>query len=385
MSEPSHPIDPAQRAVLFPVTRQWVYLNHAAIGPIPAYVRQASLEYLDEITHHGARHWLETAERLESLRRLLGGFIRVRPEEIAFTRNVSEGISILANGLDWRPGENVVLPAIEFPANVYPWLNLGRLGVQVRFVPLRDGAFTADDVARQIDGATRVVSVSAVQFLNGFRADLEALGALCREREVLFCVDAIQQLGAAPLDAGRAGIDFLACGSHKWLMAGEGSGFIFCRQELLERLHPAATGWMGVRQWEDFLDYRLEFPDSARRFETGNPSVFGLRNLSASLDYIDRIGSGTIEATVVHLARQVAQRADERAWPLLLPGREPRSGIVSFKVPGREAAALVPALERRGVQVTARHGAIRVSPHFYNTAAEIETLFESLDDILSKT
>ena len=376
-------INPSERATLFPVTRRWNYLNHAAIGPLPAYVRQASLEYLEEISNSGARHWLRTAELIEELRGQVARFVRMRPEEVAFTRNVSEGIGILANGLDWEVGDNVVLPAIEVPANVYPWLNLDRLGVQVRFVPLREGGFTVEDVARFVDARTRVVSVSSVQFLNGFRSDLQALGAYCRDKGVLFCVDAIQQLGVAPLDAGRAGIDFLACGSHKWLMAGEGSGFICCRQDLLERLRPAATGWMGVRQWEDFLDYRLEFPETARRFETGNPSVFGLRNLSASLDFIGRTGGEAIEAAVTGLARRVAEHASKRSWPLLRPGEAPRSGIVSFKVPGREAQALVDALEREGAQVSCRNGAIRVSPHFYNTAGEIESFFDCLDAIIS--
>jgi len=378
-------VDPNRRAELFPVTRQWIYLNHAAVGPLPAYVLDAARHYLEAISRDGDHHWQETLQVVEAARALLAELVGARPAEIAFTRNASEGISVLANGLDWRPGDNVVLPAIEFPANVFPWQNLARRGVEVRYVSLRDGRCEAADIIPRVDGRTRVISVSSVQFFNGFRLDLAPLGAFCRERGVIFCVDAIQQLGVLPLDVCSGGVDFLACGGHKWLMAGEGIGFLYCRAELLDRLQPAAVGWMGVRDWEHMLNYRLEFPPEARRFETGNLSAFGVHNLKASVDRYLRLGPAAVAARVLELAEAVAAATGRRGWTVLSPDGPARSGIVSFRVPGRDAADLAARLLAVGVQVAVRNGAIRVSPHYYNTAAEVAEAFDRLDRIVKQT
>ncbi|HQP72603.1 MAG TPA: aminotransferase class V-fold PLP-dependent enzyme [Acidobacteriota bacterium] len=378
-------VDPNRRAELFPVTRQWIYLNHAAVGPLPAYVLAAARHYLEAISRDGDHHWQETLQVIEETRALLAELVGARPEEIAFTRNASEGISVLANGLDWEPGDNVVLPAIEFPANVFPWQNLARRGVDVRYVPLRDGRCEAADIIVRVDGRTRVVSVSSVQFFNGFRLDLAPLGAFCRSRGVLFCVDAIQQLGALPLDVGSGSVDFLACGGHKWLMSGEGIGFLYCRAELLDRLHPAAVGWMGVRDWEHMLNYRLEFPPAARRFETGNLSAFGVHNLKAAVGRYLRLGPAAVAARILALAELAAEAAGQRGWTVLSPDGPARSGIVSFRVPGRDAADLVARLTAVGVQVAVRNGAIRMSPHYYNTAAEVAEAFNRLDRIVKPT
>jgi selenocysteine lyase/cysteine desulfurase len=377
--------DPGRRAELFPVTREWIYLNHAAVGPLPAHVLAAARHYLDAISRGGDHHWLETYQVVEDTRALVARLVGARPEEIAFTRNASEGIGVLASGLDWRPGDNVVLPAAEFPANVFPWLNLGRRGVEVRFAPLRDGCCEADDIAPLVDGRTRVISVSSVQFFNGFRIDLAPLGELCRARGALLCVDAIQQLGALPLAVQDGGVDFLACGGHKWLMSGEGVGFLFCRAELLDRIHPAVVGWLGVRNWEHMLNYRLEFPPEARRYETGNLSAFGVHNLRAAVEEHLRLGPPAVAAAVLALAERTADEARRRGWTVLSPDGRARSGIVSVRVPGRDTTALVERLRETGVQVAARNGALRVAPHYYNTGDEVAEAFARLDHIVRQT
>jgi cysteine desulfurase/selenocysteine lyase len=381
METPQPLFDEADRRALFPVTKEWIYLNHAAVGPLPRPVRRAAQGYLRAISTRGDKHWEKTWELLEDLRERLAAWIGASSDEIAFTRNVSEGIGVLVLGLDWQPGDNVVLPAIEFPANVYPWLNLARLGVEVRFVPLRDGTFDLPDVQARVDRSTRVLAVSSVQFFNGFQADLAPLGRFCRDNGILFCVDAIQHLGALPLDVRSANADFLACGAHKWWMAGEGFGFLYCRRELQDRIRPAVVGWLGVRHWENFLDYKLEFPPSARRFETGNVSAFGAHALRAALAFFESVGPGNVAARVTARAGQVRQAALDRGWPVATPASGLPSGIVSFRVPGWEAPTLVAGLARLGVQVAARNGIVRVSPHFYNTSAEIDEFFRRLDGL----
>ena len=369
----------ADRRALFPVTRRWIYLNHAAVGPLPRYVLKAVRGYIRAISTLGDKHWDKTWDLLEDLRSRLAAWIGADAGEIAFIRNASEGISVLALGLDWRPGDNVVLPAVEFPANVYPWLNLAAKGVETRFVPLRDGGFDLEDIRARVDESTRVLAVSSVQFYNGFQADLAALGGFCRERGILFCVDAIQQLGALPLDVRAARADFVACGCHKWWMAGEGFGFLYCRREVQDLVRPALVGWLGVAHWQNFLDYQLEFAPSARRYETGNLSAFGAHALRASLAFQEKLGAEAVVGRVRSLAQRVRRLAAGRGLTMATPENGAPSGIVSFRVPGRDSAALVASLARDGVQVAARNGFLRVSPHFYNTAEEIDEFFLRLD------
>lgn len=372
----------SERRERFPVTREWIYLNHAAVGPLPTHVLDASRFYLAEASTRGEKHWERTLPLAESLRGALADLLGVDLEEIAFTRNTSEGLSVLAFGLDWRDGDNVVIPEREFPANVYPWLALGRRGVETRFVPLTEGGFTVDDVLRCTDGRTRLVSVSSIQFHNGFAADLAGLGRACRERGILFCVDAIQQLGVLPLDARRSCVDFLACGAHKWLMSGEGTGFLYCRRDLAERLSPVLVGWAGVRGWEDFQVHPLVFREGALRFETGNFSAIGVHNLHASLSWMQAVGMDRIAAAVKDIAGAVRRRAADRGFRILGPNAETAGGIVSFAPPGADPETLAEKLAARGIQVSKRNGALRVSPHFYNTHDEVDGFFSALDDIL---
>lgn len=367
-----------ERTTLFPVTRDHVYLNHAAVGPMPDPVTRAAGHYLHEISFRGDDHWEETGVLGESLRQKLAGMLGVNSEETAFVRNVTEGLNILATGLDWQPGENVLLPAIEFPANVYPWLNLEKRGVAVRFVPIRDGRIDPADVADLMDRRTRVLSISSVQFLNGHNADLDALGSLCADRNIIFCVDAIQHLGAMPLNPTEHHIDFLAGGAHKWFMAGEGLGFIFCRRDLADRLEPAYRGWMGVRHWEDFLNYDQANRPASQKFETGSLSALGIHTLNASIDFLSRWGWDAIGQRIEKLTGRITEHAREREYILVTPSGT-HSGIVSFKIPGRAVQKTVDALADRGFNVSARNGVIRVSPHFYNTIDEIDDLFGQLD------
>lgn len=376
-----------ERRRLFPVTEKWIYLNHAAVGPLPLFGREAADRYIAALSGEGEKHWERTGPLIEELRGLLAGALHMPKEGIAFTRNVSEGMSILASGLDWRSGDNVVLPSVEFPANVYPWMNLERLGVGLLRVEPVDGRISVESIAKTINDRTRVVSISSVQFFSGFVADLPAIAEVCRKQGALLCVDCIQHLGALPLDMAAAGVDFLAGGGHKWLMAGEGIGFVACRTELAERLRPALIGWQGVKQWEDFFDQRLDFKAGAMRFETGTISAFGIHTLHASLRVLGSFGFDRIAEAVRENARIVRRDALRRGFELALPEAETASaagtsGITSFRIEGVSAPDLALKLRGMGVQISARQGFLRVSPHFYNTAEEIEEFFARLDSLV---
>ncbi|HNV68987.1 MAG TPA: aminotransferase class V-fold PLP-dependent enzyme [Candidatus Ozemobacteraceae bacterium] len=372
----------AERQTLFPITRTWSYLNHAAIGPLPTPVIEAAQTYLARCSQQGEHHWEHTGQLLEHLRSRLAASLRCLADEVTFTRNVSEGISFLASGLDWSPGDNVILPAIEFPANVYPWLNQARNGVETRYLPVQNGVFTVSELERLVDQRTRVVSVSAVQFFGGYRAPLAEIGAFCRSRGIIFCVDAIQWLGAGCLNVVTDHIDFLACGGHKWLMAGEGIGFVYCRSDLAERLHPGEVGWQGVKQWLDFSDLRLDFQPGARRFTTGTVSAVGLHMLDAAWSFLETIGWSAITAQVIALARRTAALAQERGWQPVIPPDHVASGIVSIRIPSDNLLPLITTLREQGIQISAREGALRVSPQFYNTDDDLDRLFQALDRLV---
>ncbi|MFZ2956928.1 MAG: aminotransferase class V-fold PLP-dependent enzyme [Candidatus Ozemobacteraceae bacterium] len=373
-----------ERRSLFPVTRSWIYLNHAAIGPLATPVVEAAETYLRGISHDGDAHWNRTGPLMEDLRGALARRLHVTSEEIAFTRNTSEGVSLLAYGLDWRDGDNVVLPSIEFPANVHPWIGLKHRGVETRLVEPRDGCIDVEVLRGAVDERTRVISISSVQFFNGFVANLNEIGSFCRSRGIIFCIDAIQHLGALPLDLSGLPVDFVACGSHKWLMAGEGLGFIVCRPGVAERLRPANVGWQGVVNWTDFFDREFQPKAGALRFETGTCSAFGLHTLRASLAFFDRFGETAVAERVGANAALVMEEARRRGFRPITPEATVKSGIASFVVPGKDPALIVAGLNKRGVQVVARQGGIRVSPHFYNTFEEIHAFFGFLDELVKE-
>jgi selenocysteine lyase/cysteine desulfurase len=242
----------ADARALFPITKKYTYLNHAAVTPHPTPVAEAMTEFIADMRDEGSANVERWMQRVEEVRGLAARLIGAAAEEIAFTRNTSHGLLLVANGIDWRGGDNIITAQGEFPANVYPWVLLKRLGVETRFAPAHDGRILIDDLTRLIDSKTRLVALSFVEFDTGFRNDLAAIGQLCRERGVYLCVDGIQGLGAIPLDVSKVPIDFLSAGAPKWLMGPIGSGFFYCRCDLIDRLIPAFAGWQSVIDREEY-------------------------------------------------------------------------------------------------------------------------------------
>jgi cysteine desulfurase / selenocysteine lyase len=363
----------------FPITRRWAFFDHAAVAPLSGRAQRAMTEWAADMAENGDVHEPTWVRRVEEVRRLAGRLLNADPLDLAFVKNTSEGIGIVAEGLPWQTGDNVVTAAEEYPANIYPWMNLADRGVELRTVASRDRRLWLDDIRAAIDGRTRLVSLSSVEFASGFRNDVDALAALCRERGIYFFVDAIQSLGVFPLDLKRTPIDFLSADGHKWLLGPEGAGIFYVRRELVERLHPVGVGWNSVVGSRNFskIDFRLK--PHAGRWESGSLNVAGIAALGASLELLLEVGIANIAKRVLELTDHLCAFADKAGVQIYSSRRsEDKSGIVSIIVPGADVRELVRHCRGEALVINQRAGRIRVSPHCYNTVEEIDLLVEVL-------
>jgi cysteine desulfurase/selenocysteine lyase len=353
----------------FPLTEELTFLNHAATSPLPGRTRAAMTRFI-EARRFVRRAWEEYETLDQDLRQAAGQLINASPEEIALVQNTAEGLNIAAHALPFQPGDNVILCDMEYPANVYPWMNLERRGVEIRIVPNREGGLALDDLEAAIDQRTRVVAVSSVEFLTGFRNDLKGIGELCRAKGTYFVVDGIQSLGVIPLDVRECHIDMLSCGGPKWLMGPCGQGFFYCRRELLEEIIPAYAGATSVVDFLNFRDYNLTFLPDARRFELGTPNLVGMAGLLASVSLLLEVGIEEIRRWTLHLTDVLIEDLQMRGYQIascLRPAH--RSAIISFPTPDVEAD--YEKLVANQVIVSLRENYIRVSPHGYNTEEEV--------------
>lgn len=368
---------------LFPITERCAYLRHASAGPLSTPVRAAVEACLDGVQWRGYVGGGDWWERLAHIRALAARLIGASPGEIAFPRNTSHGLLFVANGIPWRAGDVIVTAETEDPANVYPWLHLAQRGVETRFAPAPGGRIAVEDVAALIDERTRLVALSFVEVWTGFRNDLNALGQLCRERGVYFCVDAIQGLGALRLDVRESQIDFMSAGGFKWLLSPSGTGIFYCRRDLLDELAPASAGWRAHEPGE-YAPYQAPLYPDARRFTDGSHNWCGLYGLEASLSLLLEFGPEWIESRIHLLTDVLIEGLRERGYPIVSPVASwaERSGIVTFEHPDHPSAELHQRLLAADVIVSHAgkpgYPGLRVAPHFYNTRAEIERLLEAL-------
>jgi selenocysteine lyase/cysteine desulfurase len=365
----------------FPVVENYIYLDHAGVAPISLRVRSAVEVFFRESTEGGAFHSPEWAHRVNEVRTNCARLIHAGPDEIAFVKNTSHGLSLVAEGIDWKAGENILFYEREFPSNSYPWQNLKRKGVEARLVPSRNGRVQIEDIERLIDSRTRMVAISSVQFSNGFRIDLKRLGSLCRDRNILLCVDAIQSLGVFPMDVRECNVDFLSADAHKWLLGPEGIGIFYCRRGLAEGINPPLIGWKSVVNELDFDRPRLVLKRNAQRFEEGSMNLMGIFGLGAAVELLLEAGIEDIEQRVLDLGDRIIEEADKRGFETLTPReRHERGGNVTFQ--GRfDLEAVRNGLREKGIMVNVRGGGLRVSPHFYNIESDIEKLFEAVDEL----
>jgi selenocysteine lyase/cysteine desulfurase len=333
----------------------------------------------------GALHWRDWYHEYELFREAAARMINAGPDEIAILKNTSEGLSFVAEGLAWHRGENVVTTDLEFPSNYAPWKLLERRGVECRVVASRDGAFTVDDVEQLLDQNTRLVAISSTAFHNGFAPDLDAIGSLCGRRNILFCIDAIQSLGAIPIDVRRSNISFLAADAHKWLCGPEGAAVFFVRADQRDSLRVIETGWWNIERRGKFLNSSTDLYADSRRFEAGSLNTTGIHGVRAAMDLLLEIGMDAVSAEVMRIATHLAGELERIGYILKTP-RPIRSGIIAAIPPSVESMTLLRIhrhLEEHGIVCAPREGMLRFSPHFYNDEEDVARLIAALGSVAS--
>lgn len=368
----------------FPQAEGLIYLNHAAVAPWPLRTAEAVRAFAAENSSSGAQHyprWLAREALLrEQLRQLINA---VSIEDIALTKNTSEAISLVAEGIDWRQGDNIVTTTEEFPSNRIPWQAQTRRGVKLREVRI-DQPEPEQALIDACDRATRLLTVSSVQYGSGIRLDLDKLGTHCRKQGILFCVDAIQSLGAIGCDVQANGADFAMADGHKWLLGPEGLALFYSRPEARDRLRLHQFGWHMVENTGNFDQREWRIARSARRFECGSPNMLGIHALSASVSLLLEIGIQEISRRVLERSTYLYERLSTiPGIQFLTPGEERRrAGIVNFVISGGDPDRLHRSLLERGVICAHRGGGIRFSPHFYTSLQELDCAVSCVSELI---
>jgi selenocysteine lyase/cysteine desulfurase len=363
----------------FPVTRNLVYLNHAAVSPLPEDAVRAVNAYLEDIRDYGSMHESRWLGVIEEVREKYARLINALPTEIAFLKSPLSGIQLVSQGLELKEGDKVVTADVEFPANIYPWMSMVPKGVEVKFVGPREGRIDFLDVERAIDQKTKIVAVSLVEFGNGCLNRVEELAAICRRKGVFFFLDATQGVGAIPFDAMESGADFVMVGTYKWLMGPQGMGMFYCRSEVTERLKYEGLSWRSLAQEEDVSGARISPKVDARRFESEQPTFMGIIGLGGSLSLREEIGNHIIFSRVRMLADRLVSGLAGAGYTVHTPeDSDERAGIIVFAHPELDCKDIAAKLRRDGIIVCARNGTVRASPHFYNSEGEIDTLLKLL-------
>jgi len=370
---------------LMPVSRKWAYFDHAAVAPLPSTTATAISNWLGEAAEEGDTVWPDWAKRVEEIRATAAKMISASPSEIAFVPNTTTGISLVAEGFPWQNGDNVVTLANEFPSNLYPWLNLESRGVETRRLEVDNGRVNIGALTGLCDSRTRIVSVSWVGYASGWRMDLDELVQRAHERGILVFLDAIQGLGVFPLDVRKTPIDFLAADGHKWMLGPEGAGLFFVREEHLERLRPLGVGWNSVVHKHDFSHIELAVRPEAARYEGGSQNMVGVLGLGASLDLLTQFGVSPDQSRVADRILELTDIAVDRlesigARVISQRNTQHTSGIVPFEVPGKDSMQLRHRCLDAGVVLSCRGGRLRISPHAYNNAEDIDRLAAALSE-----
>jgi len=365
----------------FPITKRRVFLNHAAQSPLPKPVADAVHRYAEDFSNFGST----LTEWNDGGKPLFAKLIGAKPEEIAFVENTSIGLNIAANVLKYPLGSKIVTTDLEYPSVVYPWLRK-RLGVKVDYVKNVDGKILLEDVEKAVDDKTVAVVVSHVEYVNGFRNDLRALSDIARDHGAYLIVDAIQSAGAMQINVKSDDVDFLTAACYKWLLSPPGAGYLYVKKGLIEDFEPPFVGWASVKQeifeTVDFWDiWSLRLSETASRFEVGSPSYISFSGATEALKMLLNVGIEDIERRVLKLTAHLIEAVKDLGLKLQTPeDTECRSGIVNFKIGKPEE--VTKTLANKGIIVSARANGIRVSPHFYNTETEIDTLIKEVKNCL---
>ncbi len=363
-----------------------IYLNHAAVAPWPLRTAAAVAEFAAENASRGSQHyerWMQTEAGLRhKLQKLVNA---ASSDEIALLKSTSEGLSKIAWGLRWRASDNIVIPAGEFPSNRVVWESLSSLGVSTTQIAINGIENPEQALIDALDEDTRLLSVSSVQYASGLRLDLQILGESCRQRGILFCVDAIQSIGALQFDVQAIQADFVVADGHKWMLGPEGLALFYCRRELIDSLVLNEFGWHMLQNPGDFDRQDWSPANDARRFECGSPNMLAIHALNASLDVLFEVGMHKVEAQVLENSGRLTGQLLELDGVELISPRESRrrAGIVSFRRRDVDNEALYRYLQRNGVICALRGGGIRFSPHFYTENERISAAVRLIDSFSS--
>lgn len=355
-----------------------IYFNHASTGPVTTIVRDRINDLLVERSENNPDDYASFLKIAEETKLLLSEYLNTTSDRIAFTDNTSNGINILANGITWIKGDHIILNDQEFPANVYPFMNLQTKGVKIDFVKSNDGIVTAEDIIEKVTEKTRLISVSFVQFLSGYKINLEKLGNYCNEHNIILSVDAIQGLGVLNLDVQKFNIDFVSNGTQKWMLGLQGMAFIYISKKLQEQVNPAFVGWLSVENAWELLNYDLKLKETASVFQTGTLNTIGIYTLNTSMKLFKEYGFQKIENTVLDhtfYLRNKLSVENQTLFPKNLL-EENYSGIVSIR--HKDPEGLFNWLSERKIVVSLRENIIRLSPHFYNTTEEIDIVVDAI-------
>lgn len=366
---------------LFPITERMVYLNHAAVSPLPIPTIKATEAQLRDVFDNGSMHFRRWLAVKEEARKLLASLLDARPEQVAFMRNTSDSLSTVANGLRWNAGDNIVTFRHEFPSNIYPWLRLRDThGVEVRMCAERNGRVDQDEMCRLIDSRTQVVAISYVQYASGFRADLGRLAEAAQQNDALLVVDVIQSLGVLPVNVELEGIDVAAGAGHKWLLTPEGVGYLFLSDRARERIEPTLVGWVSVQSPEDYDNFDQPWNRGTLAWETGTGPNALIHGLKASLELLASVGTERICNYLEELTDYLCEQVDERAYEVVssrAPGE--KSQIVCIKHRhGLSSMELYKRLAEKNIITAPRGDRLRIAPHFYNNREDIDRLISAL-------
>ncbi len=362
-------------AHLFPVRERLIYLNHAAVSPLSKPAADAMKNLADDCLNFGSLHYDQWLAAYYGIRVAAARLIGSKPSEIALVKNTSEGIATIAMGLDWKPGDRIVAFREEFPANYFPWKRLEEKGVAVTWLSVDDPLDRIDEAAR----GARLLSISFVQFLTGYRAPIQAIGEICHRNQCIFIVDAIQGLGVFPLDVRACHIDALAADGHKWIMGPEGCGLLYIGETLQQHVDPVEFGWTNVARYNDYASRDMELRPDAGRYECGTLNTIGCFGLRAALQLLLEVGPGEMAPHVQNLGDRIAEGVQARGYQVL-GTRTPESGagIVSFRHPAIDATEIVRRLKAASITAAPRAGWVRTSPHFYISPDDIDRFLNEL-------
>ncbi len=366
---------------LFPATEKYVYLNSAAVAPVPTISVEAVNRQLRDVSENGSAHFMDWVNTKTRARQIVAAMLKVKAEQIAFTRNTSDGFSTIANGLKWNAGDNIVSFEREFPANFYAWRRIrDAFGVELRMCPELDGRIDLDAFINLIDRNTKIVSISAVQYASGFRADLERIGRAVRAVDALFVVDIIQAFGTVPFDLEAQFVDAAASASHKWLCSPEGCGILYLSDRARERVEPTLVGWISVEDSWDFEAREQEFKPNALAWESGTGTASLFYGLEQSAKLLYETGADKIEKYLEGLTDYLCELVAGKNYEIISSrAKTEKSQIVCIKnTDGFSCGEIAKRLETENIIVSPRGDRLRIAPHFFNNQTDIERLAESL-------